>query len=124
MDPTQMLGTVQLPDETIRDLTEQARTKAESLAEAKRFLTEKFGSKNRVGVADVQRWLDWAIEDYTDASKDSYWRGERPQRDRTEPKRGPKPASTDATPTTAPAPTATAGTAPAQPAKKAAAAAR
>jgi hypothetical protein len=123
MDPTQMLGTVQLPDETIRNLTEQAQTKAQSLAEAKRFLAEKFGNKNRVSVADVNRWLDWAIEDYNDASKPDYWRGDRPQRDRTEPKRGPKPASatpTGATPTSAPAPTATgnAGSAPA-PAKAA-----
>lgn len=76
MDLGDMLGVVDLGDETVAKLTVACEAKASALREARETLVEKFGSKARVGTAEVLAWLDNDIADYEAGSQAAYWRGE------------------------------------------------
>jgi hypothetical protein len=80
VDLGDMLASVNLDDKTIDELTRSAETKAGALRQAKDTLSKRFGTKNRVNVADVMSWLDQDIEDYEEAATVGYWRGERRER--------------------------------------------
>lgn len=64
---------VQLPAETIEQLTAQSKAKADSLAEARNVIADQFAGQKRISLDTVLRALDRQVADYRAGSDAAYW---------------------------------------------------
>jgi hypothetical protein len=64
---------VQLPAETIEQLTSQSKGKADSLAEARNVIADQFAGQKRISLDTVLRSLDRQVAEYRAGSDAAYW---------------------------------------------------
>jgi hypothetical protein len=91
---------VQLPAETIEQLTSQSKAKADSLSEARNVIADRFAGQKRISLDTVLRALDSQVADYRAGSDAAYWTPEGASQAATQ-----TPSATE-TPAETPAPEA------------------
>jgi hypothetical protein len=66
-------GMIELDPDTVERLTEECRARAAAANEIRDMLSERFGSKTRIPVADVFFALDGYRSKYLAASEPDHW---------------------------------------------------
>ena len=89
---------VQLPEETIQQLTAQSKAKADSLAEARNVIADQFAGQKRISLDTVLRSLDRQVAEFRAGSDAAYWtpEGQAAARAAKEAEATSAPATTDA----------------------------